>query len=129
MAFSDFPPPEDFPMFMPHSYVLRYFKLYAENFGLLKHVRFGASVVNIVQSEKYDTKGSWDVTYRREGDISATTEEFEGVLVCTGHHTYPHTPDFTGLSRFMGTTMHSHSYRDNTAFIGKKVLVVGKWII
>ncbi|KAL4223868.1 hypothetical protein ACF0H5_017332 [Mactra antiquata] len=124
MAFSDFPPPESFPMFMPHEYVLSYFKLYAEKFGLQKYIQFRTSVLNIKQSDKYLHDGSWDVTVRLgSGDIR--TETFDGVLVCTGHHTYPYQPDFPGLNRFEGSTLHSHSYKENTQFIGKRVLIVG----
>lgn len=125
MAFSDFPPPEHFPMFMPHKYVLKYFRMYAEKFGLVKHIQFKTSVLRVVQSDKYEVNGSWDITFRREGE-SARTETFDGVLVCTGHHTFPYQPDFSGLSRFHGTKLHSHSYKENTQFAGKRVLVVGK---
>lgn len=125
MAFSDFPPPEHFPMFMPHRYVLKYFRMYADKFGLHKYIQFNTSVLRVVQSDNYDTDGSWDITFRREGE-NIHTETFAGVLVCTGHHTYPYQPDFSGLSRFAGSTLHSHSYKENSKFVGKKVVVVGK---
>lgn len=125
MAFSDFPPPENFPLFMPHRYVLKYFRMYAEKFGLLKHIRFNTPVLNVTPSDKYDVDGSYDITYRGEGESIQTTR-FDGVLICTGHHTYPYIPDFNGLNNFEGTKMHSHSYKENAKFIGKKVLVVGK---
>ncbi|XP_053376257.1 flavin-containing monooxygenase 5-like [Mercenaria mercenaria] len=124
MAFSDFPPPKNFPMFMPHKYVLKYFRMYADKFGLLKHIQFNTSVLRVVQSDKYETDGSWDITFRREGG-EAHTETFDGVLICTGHHTFPYQPDFSGLSRFTGTTLHSHGYKENSKFVGKKVVVVG----
>jgi dimethylaniline monooxygenase (N-oxide forming) len=44
MAYSDYPPPADFPMFMPHRYVLEYIRMYASNFDLLKHVLFSECV-------------------------------------------------------------------------------------
>jgi len=125
MAFSDFPPPEDFPLFMPHTYVLKYFRLYAEKFGLMKHIKFNTSVLSVIPSDKYDVDGSYDITYKKDGQEMQTTR-FDGVLICTGHHTYPYTPNFPGLDKFEGTTLHSHSYKDNTRFMGKKVLVVGK---
>ena len=124
MAFSDFPPPEEFPMFMSHRYVLKYFRLYAEKFGLLSHIKFNTSVLSVVQSPKYDISGCWDVTYQKDNKVIA--EEFDGVLICTGHHTIPYRPEFKGLESFRGTQMHSHSYRDNVQFTGKRVLVVGK---
>ncbi|KAH3891874.1 flavin-containing monooxygenase 5-like [Dreissena polymorpha] len=124
MAFSDFPPPAEFPTFMPHRYVLKYFQMYAERFGLLKYIQFNTSVLNVVQSEKYDVDGTWDVTYSVTGG-EVVTSTFDGVLVCTGHHTFPCTPTFSGLSRFQGITMHSHAYKDNTKFYGKRLLIVG----
>ena len=124
MAYSDFPPPAEFPMFMPHRYVLKYFKMYAERFALLKHIHFNTSVLNVRQSNEYEEDGSWDVTYMTSEGVTHTTT-FAGVLVCTGHHTFPYTPEFSGLNQFAGMTLHSHSYKDNVPFVGKKVLVVG----
>src|SRR3569623_986905 len=37
-AYSDFPPPDDFPNFMHQSKMYEYFQMYAENFGLLPHI-------------------------------------------------------------------------------------------
>ncbi|XP_074953153.1 dimethylaniline monooxygenase [N-oxide-forming] 4 isoform X2 [Phalacrocorax aristotelis] len=39
-CFSDFPCPEDFPSFLPHSLLLEYFRMYAQHFNLLQHIRF-----------------------------------------------------------------------------------------
>ncbi|XP_032854584.2 dimethylaniline monooxygenase [N-oxide-forming] 4-like isoform X2 [Tyto alba] len=39
-CFSDFPCPEDFPSFLPHSLLLEYFRMYARHFNLLRHIRF-----------------------------------------------------------------------------------------
>jgi dimethylaniline monooxygenase (N-oxide forming) len=125
MAFSDFPPPEDFPTFMPHKYVLKYFRLYAENFGLLDHIKFQTSVDRVVPAEDYEETGRWRVTFT-SGTNSPVTDIFDGVLICTGHHTYPYIPKFRGMENFKGTSIHSHSYRDSKDFHGKNVLVVGK---
>lgn len=128
MAFSDFPPPAEFPTFMPHKYVLKYFRLYAENFGLLKYIKFKTSVSEVVPSGDYQATGRWRVTSSCE-DGDPETQTFDGVLICTGHHTYPYLPKFQGLENFTGKSMHSHSYRDNRELDGKRVLVVGKFFI
>ncbi|XP_076195867.1 dimethylaniline monooxygenase [N-oxide-forming] 4-like isoform X2 [Aptenodytes patagonicus] len=39
-CFSDFPCPEDFPSFLPHSLLLEYFRMYARHFDLLRHIHF-----------------------------------------------------------------------------------------
>ncbi|KAL5017097.1 hypothetical protein ScPMuIL_006686 [Solemya velum] len=125
MSFSDFPPPVEFPPFMPHRCVLKYFKMYAANFDLYRHIRFQTSVEQIQQSIDYQTTGRWDVRVRSEVDGSVLTETFDGVMVCTGHHSYPHIPDFPGMDKFKGKVIHSHSYRKNDEFKDKNILIVG----
>ncbi|XP_052072576.1 flavin-containing monooxygenase 5-like [Mytilus californianus] len=125
MAFSDFPPPKHFPTFLPHKYVLQYFRLYANNFGLLNYINFRTSVESITQCSDFDQTGRWKVTYNSEESGQTVSEIFDGVLVCTGHHTYPYMPTFDGIENFRGTTIHSHSYRSPQEFADKKVLVVG----
>ena len=34
-------------------------------------------------------------------------------------------PDFPGVGRFEGEIMHSHSYKDNARFAGKRVVTIG----
>lgn len=46
MCFSDYPIPDHFPNFMPNFKIQEYFRMYAEEFGLLKYIRF--KVGNIV---------------------------------------------------------------------------------
>ncbi|XP_069136296.1 flavin-containing monooxygenase 5-like [Argopecten irradians] len=127
MAFSDFPPPEDFPVFLPHRYVNKYFQLYAENFDLRKHIKFRTEVTRVVPSPDYEQSGCWDVTYCSCSgpDTEKITQRFDGILICTGHHTFPMIPEFEGKDQFHGQTMHTHSYRSNRDLADKKVLVVG----
>ncbi|KAL5017098.1 hypothetical protein ScPMuIL_006687 [Solemya velum] len=125
ISFSDFPPPEDFPAFMPHQYVVSYFKMYADKFNLLQHICFKTSVVKVDRATDYDKSGRWDVTVRCGLTDAIRTETFDGVMVCTGHHTYPSLPHFSGMDLFSGSIMHSHSYRRNKLFDGKRVVVVG----
>ncbi|CAF94635.1 unnamed protein product, partial [Tetraodon nigroviridis] len=40
MCFSDFPIPAHFPNYMHNSLIMDYFRLYADNFHLTKHIRF-----------------------------------------------------------------------------------------
>ncbi|XP_030352257.1 dimethylaniline monooxygenase [N-oxide-forming] 4-like isoform X3 [Strigops habroptila] len=39
-CFSDFPCPEDFPNYLPHSLLMEYFRMYARHFDLLRHIQF-----------------------------------------------------------------------------------------
>uniref|UniRef100_A0A8C4IY52 Flavin-containing monooxygenase n=1 Tax=Dromaius novaehollandiae TaxID=8790 RepID=A0A8C4IY52_DRONO len=40
MCFSDFPIPDDFPNYMHNSQIMEYFRMYAQHFDLLRHIRF-----------------------------------------------------------------------------------------
>ncbi|XP_067671651.1 flavin-containing monooxygenase 5-like [Haliotis asinina] len=124
MSFSDFPTPADFPPFMPHEYVLKYFRLYAEKFHLLEHVRFNTTVRNIGKWCDYDATGRWGVTVSVEGS-PPFTRVFDGVMVCTGHHSVPYTPTLKGADTFKGPVMHSHGYKESSNFKGKRVLIIG----
>ena len=53
------------------------------------------------------------------------TEAFDAVMVCTGHHSVPNIPEFPGAETFKGEVLHSHEYKDNERFRGKRVVTVG----
>lgn len=42
-CFSDFPCPEDFPSYLPHSLLMEYFRMYARHFDLLRYIHFKVS--------------------------------------------------------------------------------------
>jgi len=137
MAFSDFPIPVDFPPFMPHNKVQEYFRMYATHFDLLKHIQFNTKVVAVRQTANHSITGQWEVTVQTTRKLISDTEAdqemtetntsiFDGVMVCSGHHRYPHMPVMEGMSRFKGKVMHSSEYKAQKVFDDKKVLVVGK---
>ncbi|KAG5275504.1 hypothetical protein AALO_G00121070 [Alosa alosa] len=57
MAYSDFPPPADFPNNMHHSQVLQYLRLYAKHFDLLKHIHFQTTVCSVRQRSDFSYSG------------------------------------------------------------------------
>ncbi|XP_077517360.1 flavin-containing monooxygenase 5-like isoform X1 [Amblyomma americanum] len=123
-CFSDFPPPREFANYMHHSMLVRYFEMYADHFGVTKHIRFNTEVTRVVKGEDYDETGRWDVTYRTKGQ-PPRTETFDGVLVCSGHHVIPHVPTFKGLEKFKGQVFHTHDYKIPDGFRDKKILIIG----
>ncbi|NXK64638.1 FMO4 monooxygenase, partial [Sylvietta virens] len=125
-CFSDFPFPEDFPSYLPHSLVLEYFRMYARHFDLLRHVRFQTTVLSVRKRPDFTSSGQWEVVTEAEGVRECHV--FDAVMVCTGHYREPYLPlaSFPGIgSRFKGQHLHSQEYRDVQAFRGKRVLVVG----
>lgn len=125
MSFSDFPPPKEFPTNMHNSKVLEYFRLYADNFRLADRIKFNTSVLEVKPSSNFSETGEWLVTTRDNQTQKELTENFHGVLVCTGHHADKHMPTFPGEESFKGRILHSHDYRDFHGFEDKRVVVVG----
>lgn len=124
-AFSDFPPPPELPNFMHNSNMFKYFMLYAEKFDLLKHIRYFQEVVKVIPSADYDITGRWTVTTKNVRDGSISQEEFDGVLVCIGHHVFPQIPKFPGQEKFKGSIVHTHSLKTCEKFKDQRVVVIG----
>ncbi|MBI3436738.1 MAG: NAD(P)-binding domain-containing protein [Proteobacteria bacterium] len=116
-AFDEFPMPSDYPDFPSHRQILAYFESYADKFALRPHIRLRTRVVEA----RRDAQGGWSV--RSEGPQGATSETFDYLMVCTGHHRAPVVPTYSG--EFTGQTLHSRAYRRADPFRGQRVLVVG----
>lgn len=112
-SFIDFPFPEDAPLYPDHAEMSRYFKRYADHFGLTRRIRFQCRVKAVEpEDEKFViTLGSGE------------TAMFDGVIVATGHQSVPrHPPQVAG---FAGEYIHAHAYRTPTPYADKRVLVIG----
>ncbi|GBM69912.1 Dimethylaniline monooxygenase [N-oxide-forming] 5 [Araneus ventricosus] len=124
-AYSDFPPPEEFPNFMHNRKMLEYIMLYAKAFDLLRHIRYHLEVTKIEPCKDNEDNGRWTVTLRSTQTETISREKFDGVMVCTGHHVYPNIPTFPGEQIFKGTIMHTHSLKTCERFDGQRILIVG----
>lgn len=54
-----------------------------------------------------------------------TTEDFDHVIVATGHFSTPNVPQFEGMDRFNGRVLHAHDFRDAVEFRDKDILIIG----
>ncbi|XP_061307876.1 dimethylaniline monooxygenase [N-oxide-forming] 4-like isoform X6 [Pezoporus flaviventris] len=125
-CFSDFPCPEYFPSYLPHSLLMEYFRMYARHFDLLRHIHFKTTVLSVRKCPDFATSGQWEVVTETNG--IQKSHIFDAVMVCTGHFQEPYLPlaSFPGIdTRFKGQYLHSREYKDAEAFRGKRVLVVG----
>ncbi|XP_053735887.1 flavin-containing monooxygenase 5-like [Synchiropus splendidus] len=126
MCYSDFPIPADYPNYMHHSKILTYFRMYADHFKLLEHIRFQTSVKRVVQRPDFTRTGQWEiVTENRDGQEERHV--FDAVICCSGHYTYPNLPlkDFPGIETFEGKYLHSWDYKGPENMHGKRVVVIG----
>ncbi|XP_015923150.3 flavin-containing monooxygenase 5 [Parasteatoda tepidariorum] len=124
-AFSDFPPPKEFPNYMHNRKMYKYLMMYAEKFRLLEHIKYNQEVINVVQTPEYDVTGKWIVTSQNTVNKSIEIEIYDGVLICTGHHSLPYTPKFPGQEEYAGRIIHTHSIRVPDSFKDQKVLIIG----
>ncbi|KAL3069903.1 hypothetical protein niasHS_015638 [Heterodera schachtii] len=115
MAYSDFPPPIEFPNFMHHSYVQKYVEMYADHFNLAKYIEFNTEVKEMTLNN-----GIWQVQLS-VGQL----RQFDAAMICTGHHCEPLVPQITGLENFKGQILYVKQYRDYKGFEDKKVFIVG----
>ncbi|KAG8189377.1 hypothetical protein JTE90_021880 [Oedothorax gibbosus] len=124
-AFSDFPPPASFPNYLHHSKMLEYLRLYAETFDLLRHIKYRIKVVRVTQSADFHTTGKWIITTKTLTNHSETSEEFDGVMICTGRLSHPFIPSFPNREVFKGKIFHSQEIKHGTAFENLNVVIVG----
>ena len=86
---------------------------YAEKFNLYPHIKFKTFVERIEPAKDYNQTGRWNITTHPCDDPNKqTTTTYDGVMVCTGHHTDPRMPSFEGMNKFKGKQFHSHDYKD-----------------
>ena len=53
------------------------------------------------------------------------TEEFDHVVVASGHFSTPNVPYFEGFETFNGRVLHAHDFRDAMEFKDKDILIIG----
>ncbi|XP_072504764.1 flavin-containing monooxygenase 1-like [Notamacropus eugenii] len=124
-CYSDFPFPEDFPNFVPHSQFLEYLKMYANKFNLLKCIQFKTIVCNVKKCPDFSTSGQWEVATEHEGKQESAI--FDAAMVCTGFVTDPFLPldSLPGINTFKGKYFHSREYKHSDLLKDKRVLVIG----
>jgi len=111
------------PSFPPREVLFDYLKGRWAKEDVKKWIKFRTVVRDVVFNKERDT---FSVCVKDlVEDQVMEPEEFDYVLVCTGHFSVPHVPDFTGIDRFPGRVMHAHDFRDANEFTGKTLLLIG----
>ena len=112
--YRDFPMPPEYADYPSHREVLAYFQAYAKKFDLERFIRFNSNVQKV---EKLENE-RWRVAIQGE-----KPEESDYLLVANGHHSVPRHPEWK--EQFAGRYLHSHAFKNNSGFEGKRILVVG----
>ncbi len=106
----------------PRAVLADYIKGRVEKSGVRKFCRFNHAAHNVTYSDETDM---FSVTVRDLNNGEWITEEFDYVVVATGHFSIPNVPQFDGMATFNGRVLHAHDFRDAREFIGEDILIVG----
>ncbi|MDQ7247407.1 NAD(P)-binding domain-containing protein [Dongia sedimenti] len=107
----------------PRAVLWDYIKGRVEKAGVRGWVRFRTPVREIEYSEK---TGKFTVTAHDLVNDKLGSEEFDHVVVASGHFSVPNVPEFPGFKTFNGRILHSHDFRDAVEFKGKDILIIGR---
>jgi trimethylamine monooxygenase len=106
----------------PREVLWDYIKGRVEKSGVRDQIRFNTSVRRVTFDDA--TSKFMVVAFDHETDVE-TTDEFDYVVVASGHFSVPNMPHFSGYDKFKGRILHAHDFRDAMEFAGKDLLIIG----
>ena len=111
MCFQDFPMSEETDFYPHHTKIMEYLNhvVATERLDSLIHYR------TIVENAEYDGN-VWKVTVHDVQKDVHYTEEYDAIVIATGHYTVPFVPDIPGLreqsKKGHSQFVHSRDYRN-----------------
>lgn len=106
----------------PRAVLFDYIEGRVNKAGVRHMIRFSTPVRNV---EYDDATGRFTVTVHDMTRDSVYKEEFDHVIVASGHFSTPNAPEFPGFDSFNGRILHAHDFRDAREFTDKDVLIIG----
>ena len=106
----------------PRAVILDYIEGRVKKAGVRDWIRFNTSVRFVAHDAE---KGNFTVTVHDLKADRMYSEEFDHVIVASGHFSTPNVPEFPGFRSFNGRILHAHDFRDAMEFKGKDILLVG----
>lgn len=126
LEFADYSFEEHFgkpiPSYPPRAVLWDYIKGRVEKSGVRKWCKFRTPVRHVEYSE---TTGKFTVTIDDLVADQVSSDEFDYVVVASGHFSTPNVPQFDGFETFNGRVMHAHDFRDALEFKDKDILIIG----
>lgn len=117
LEFADYSFEEHFgqaiPSYPPREVLKDYIMGRINKQDIRKYIRFECPVRWVTFDD--ETK-KFTVTVMNHKTEEQETEEFDYVIVATGHFSTPNMPYFEGLEEFPGRVMHAHDFRDALEF-------------
>ncbi len=126
LEFADYSFDEHFgkpiPSFPPREVLYDYIVGRAKKSNVKQLIEFHTAVRWVDFSPDRD---KFDVTVESLDTGETRNEEFDYVIVASGHFSIPNVAEYPGFDRFPGRILHSHDFRDANEFAGKDLLVMG----
>jgi trimethylamine monooxygenase len=110
------------PSFPPREVLYDYITGRAKLHDVRRFIQFNTAVRWVAFDEDSE---KFSVTVESLQDGRTRTEEFDYVVVATGHFSVPNMPAYEGFEHFPGRILHSHDFRDACEFTGRDLLVIG----
>ncbi len=106
----------------PRAVLFDYIKGRIDKANVRKWIRFRTPVRRVTYD---DASGMFSVTSHDLVNDQEQTEEFDHVVVASGHFSTPNVPQFEGFESFNGRVLHAHDFRDALEFKDKDILIIG----
>jgi trimethylamine monooxygenase len=126
LEFADYSFDEHFgrpiPSYPPRAVLFDYIEGRVKKAGVRKWIRFSTAVRQVT----YDADSAlFTVTVNDLVKGHTYSEQFDYVVMASGHFSTPNVPEFEGFATFNGRVLHAHDFRDAREFAGKDVLLIG----
>lgn len=106
----------------PRAVLFDYIEGRVNRAGVRPWIRFRTPVRHVAHDA---ATGKFTVTVHDLKNDHTYSEEFDHVVVASGHFSTPNVPEFPGFDTFNGRILHAHDFRDAREFADKDILIVG----
>ena len=108
--------------FPPRAVLFDYIEGRVKKADVRKYIRFSNVIRNVAYQDSSDT---FMITAEDLPNNKQYQEEFDYVIVSSGHFSTPNVPEYPGFNHFGGRIMHAHDFRDALEFKDKDILILG----
>ena len=124
LEFADYSFDEHFkqpiPSFPPREVLHDYILGRAKKANIKKYIKFNTTVTQA----KYNGN-QFEISVLNKKDNTITSDNFDYLIVASGHFSVPYIPEYKGMESFPGRILHGHDFRDAEEFRNKDVVVLG----
>ena len=126
LEFADYPFEEHFgkniASYPPRAVLFDYIEGRVKKAKVRDKIRFLTAIRFVRYNED---SGTFTVTAHDLKNDRMYDEEFDNVIVASGHFSTPNVPEFEGMKAFNGRILHAHDFRDALEFKDKDIMVIG----